>query len=225
LKILLNVIIILGVIALTPNAYSNLSDDLGVQLSKSCITMIKNGLQTNCPTYEEIMLFFLDTSDQRVSGGFVFEDGYYHRDKSNYKESFEYYRYDNQSRFWVDPPANTQAKIKLIVIEPSSFEYKIQGQVVNSTSIEVGHQRWLNVNCSQARLSAVDWQVLLGDTIYYMTHNCSADFTNFDEIKTKTWEKVIHDITTTYKHFFDQWIKDSLERCGQRVCFYEEKAS
>ena len=204
-----------------PNANAQLSDDIGVQLSKSCITMIKNNLSTNCPTYEAIMFIMSDSSDQHISGGFVFSDGYLHREQSPVKNEYAFYHQDTKSRLFIDPSADISTRVKLIIIEPRLDEYKIGGQVITNSSIQVGHQRYVNPECYNARISATDWLVLLGDTIWYMSHDCSRDFTSFNEVKTKTWERIIHDITTSYKYQLEQWIKESLERCQQRVCFYE----
>jgi len=210
-----------GIIAIFPNAQANLSDDIGVQISKTCITMIKNNLDTNCPTYEEIMFIFSDNSDQRVSGQFIFEDGYLQRDEPKIKNERAFYEQEDKFRMFIDPSADISTRVKLIVIESRLDEYVIEGQIVNSSSINVGHQRSVNEGCYRATLSATDWQFLLGDTIHYMNNDCDVGFTNFDSIKKITWERTIHDIVTSYKWQLENWIKESLERCGQRVCFYE----
>jgi len=199
-----------------PNAYAVLSDDLGIQLSKSCTTMIKNNLTTNCPTYEEIMFIFPDTSDQKMSGGFEFKDGYLQRGQSNYRDSFMFYQYDIEKRLWIDPSPRIATSVKLIIIEPRLDEYKITGQYVNTTSIDVGHQRWVNEGCYIARISATDWQFLIGDTLLYLDSDC--EITNFDSIKKITWQKTIIDITTSYKYKLEQWFKQAIEDCGKRFC-------
>ena len=167
------------------------------------------------------MFIFPDSSDPRVSGQFVFEDNYLQRGEPNVYNEFAFYHQEVKKRIFIDPSADMSTRIKLIVIEPRLDEYKIKGQIINETSIKVGHQRYVNPECYQARLSATDWQFLLGDTIYYMGNDCDADYTNFEEIKKKSWAATITDITTSYKYQFDKWVKESLERCSKRVCFYE----
>jgi len=217
LIISLNAIIIIGLI---PMSSAYLSDSIGVQLSQTCVSMIKANLETNCPTYEEIILLFPDTSDQRVSGQFVYED-YYKRAESPIKNEFRFYEYDKESRVFVDPAADIASRVKLIIIESRIDEYKLPNQVITEGSIDVGHQRYVNPGCYEAHLSATDWQFLLGDTMLYMKHDCDPSKTNFNSVKTKTWERVVHDIKTSYKYFLDNWYKAAIEKCGKRVCFYE----
>ena len=88
---------------------------IGVKLSQSCTTMIKNNITNNCPTYEELAQ--LDTSNTRFSGEFGYEDGWYHRLDSPFKNGFESYKYDPTIRIIVDPPSNHQSRIKMITIE------------------------------------------------------------------------------------------------------------
>lgn len=203
------------------SAEGKLSDDIGVQLSKTCVVMIKNNLTTNCPTYEEILFLFPDTSDQRISGRFVFEGGYLHRAASDFENPIGFYRYQEDNHFWVNPPADISERIKLITIESRLDEYKIGNQVITNSSVQVGYKRWVSDDCRSVTLAATDWQVLLGDTVRYVGSDCHPEFTSFDSVKTKTWERVVHDITTSYKYQLDNWYRQAIEKCGQRICFYE----
>lgn len=215
-KYLITLYVIIGLVII-PNAYSQLSDDIGVQLSKTCVVMIKNNMTTNCPTYEEIMFLFPDSSDQRVSGQFVF-DGYLKRGEPKIENEFRFYDYDTQRRLFIDPSADVASRLKLIVIEARIDEYKIGTQVINSSSIEVGYDSWVNVGCYNAIITAQNWQLQLGNMIQHLGSDCTIN--NLDNVKKKTWERVVHDITTSYKYQLEKWIKESIEKCGQRICFY-----
>lgn len=197
-------------------AEATLSDDIGVVLSNSCIAMIRANM-TGCPTYEEILFLFPDNTDRYFSGDFVYEDGYLQREKPKFDNAYRYYNYDNEKRFWVDPSSRVQENIKLIIIEPRLDEYKIGNQIITNSSVQVGHDRYVD-GCKIARISAANWQVLLGDTIHYMGNNCGSEFTGFEEIKTKTWERTLHDITTSYKYQLEQWLKKAIADCGKNYC-------
>lgn len=195
-----------------PRAY------IGIQLSTTCITMIKNNIKTNCPTYEEILLLFPDRTNRKMSGDFVVKDGFLQRDSTPYLNQIEYYRYETKEPIFIDPPSGMLKHIKLIVIESSITEYKIVDQTITNNTLLIGTGRSENSDCSEVRITAFDWQLLLGDTVYYVKHNCNKAFTNYDPIMKKTWNRTIHDITTSYKYQFDLWLKNAIEECGKTYC-------
>jgi len=198
--------------------YRFLKAHTGIQLGNTCITMIKNNLTTKCPTYEELLSVFSDTSNRKISGDFVVKDGYLHRDFTPIHNQFEYYRTETKELMFIDPPSDMLKLIKLIVIEPSITEYKIDGQTITNNTLLFGTARSENSDCSEVKISAVDWYVLLGDTVNYVKHNCDKAFTNYDTIKKKSWPRTIHDITTTYKYQYDLWLKNAIEECGKNYC-------
>jgi len=198
--------------------YRFLKAHTGIQLGNTCITMIKNNLTTNCPTYEELLLVFSDTSNRRISGDFVVKDGYLQRDNAPYLNQFEYYRTETKELMFIDPPSDMLGYIKLIIIEPSMTEYKIDGQTITNNTLLLGTARSENSNCSEVRITATDWHVLLGDTVNYVEHNCDKAFTNYDTIKKKSWPRITHDITTSYKYQYDLWLKNAIEECGKNYC-------
>ena len=203
--------------------HNSYAADIGIILSKTCITMLKNNASTNCPTYEEINLLFPDTSNQQVSGAFNYSDGFYERQPTKFKNHYEYYRYVDEPVTWIDPPGDIIEKIPRIIIQARDFEYTIKDQVVNSTSIKVGHSRYVSSTCTYSIITGANWLFLLGDTLKYLKSDCDPNETNFDEIKIKSWEAEHHDITTSAKYKLEQWIKASIERCGKTVCKNEEE--
>ena len=76
--------------------------DVGITLSKTCQSMIKNNFTTNCPTYEEILTLFPDTTNQQVSGEFQYIDGIYQRGPTDFKNHFNFYTYSDNV-VWVEP--------------------------------------------------------------------------------------------------------------------------
>src|SRR3990172_7744127 len=64
----------------------------GISYDNTCKTMLKNNLTTTCPTYEDIITLFPDTSNKFVSGDFGYYNGLYQRLPTKLHNSFEYYR-------------------------------------------------------------------------------------------------------------------------------------
>lgn len=193
--------------------------DYGINLSNTCLTMLKNNISTNCPNYEQILTLFPDSSNKKISGGFIYKEGILQRQEPQYEHHWENYRYDeNKDRLWIDPPGDVLNKIKLITITSNDFTYKIQDQKITNNSLLVGQGRYISINCSQAIITAKNWIFLLGDTMQTMKKNCIPGSSNFDEIKILSWEKTKHDITTSYKWKLDKWIKESKEKCRVK-CF------
>lgn len=187
--------------------------DFGLILDNTCLAYHKNNLTSDCPTYEELNLIYPDTTKPEISGGFVFKDNIWQREKPPLNDHFEYYRPLNQNEFWIDPPGDTIDRIKIIRITSSDFEYTLGGQVLNDTSYQIGKSRFVNDRCNEIIITAQDWLYLLGDSMRLLQNNCDPAFTSFNEVVTIQWEKTIHDIKTSYKYKFDKWVKESLAKC------------
>ena len=194
--------------------------DYGIVLSNTCLTMLKNNISTNCPGYDEIMALFPDTSNQKVSGGFIYKDGILQREEPQYEHHYNNYIYESKDKMWIDPPGDVLDRIHLITITSRDFIYPIKDQKITDSSIKIGQGRYIAPNCRSAIITAENWPYLLGDTMVLLLHNCDRTFTNFDEIKIQTWERTKHDITTSYKWKLDQWVKESKEKCSIQKCFY-----
>jgi hypothetical protein len=186
----------------------------GITLGKTCVTMLQNNLDTNCPTYEELNALFPDTSYQAVSGQLEYIDGMYQRDTETKRGHWGFYRFHETSTIWIDPPGDIRDKINLIIIEPRLPEYKISGvsHIMSNNTITLGHDRYID-NCKTATLSATNWVFLVGDTMRYLQNNCDPKFTTFDHIKTKIFEKTEMDISTSYKWQLDNWIAQVKQDC------------
>ena len=186
---------------ITPHFPADASNnlDVGITLSKTCQTMIKNNMTTNCPSYDVINAVFPDTSNQDISGKFVFKDGLWQRDNSNFKQHYNWYSHSGAIT-WIDPPGDIVGRIATITIETSIPEYKVleSKKLINGTLI-VGHSRYVDDRCYRASITAEDWLLITGDTLQYMLNNCDEEFTNFNHLKSKVFEKTYFDITTSYK--------------------------
>lgn len=192
--------------------------DYGINLSNTCLTMLKNNVSTDCPNYEQILTLFPDTSNQKISGHFIYKEGILQRQEPQYEHHFKNYDYDNIDTLWIDPPGDVLEKVNLITITSNDFTYKIPNQIINNFTLLIGQGRYISPNCDKATITAKNWLFLLGDTMKTMKENCSKGSSNFDEIKILSWEKTKHDITTSYKWKLEQWIKESLIKC-KGLCF------
>lgn len=192
----------------------------GIVLSNTCITMIKNNLDSNCPTYEELNTIFPDTSNRQVSGDFVFKDGYFQRDITSMKNHLNYYSFQDRVVTWIDPPGDILNNIHVITIETSLPEYKIEklSHSLDHNTIYLGHDRHVDTRCNKASITATDWLFLTGDTMRFMSNDCDPKFTTFDHVKTVLQEKTEFDISTSYKWKLDSWLAEIKETC-RGLCF------
>src|SRR3990167_1358233 len=200
------------------------ADNFGISYDNTCKTMIKNNVTSDCPTYEDIITIFPDTSIKGVSGEFGYRDGIYQRLPTKFTDSFEYYRFWDRPILFVDPPVETATRIKLIEIKANLDTYLIRGK--NPSYNQQDHSMTLGVgryidSCRVAYVAADDWISLVGDTMYHMANNCSADSTKFNSTITTKLDKVEHDITTSYKYKLELWQKEMVLKCGKKVCLYE----
>lgn len=192
---------------------------MGIILSGTCTTLIKNNMTTICPSYEDIVTVFPDTSEPRMSGAFTYEDGWYHREYPPIQKHFKYYDHLNKDALWIDPPGDVIEKMPRIFITATDFEYKIKdNNMINSTKLKTGQGRYVSSTCTYAIIKSDNWFFLLGDTMRYLKSGCDPEMTYFDEIKIRKWEAVRHDITTSAKYKLEQWQKQAIEDCGTRVC-------
>lgn len=200
-----------------------LRNQIGVELSQSCITAIKNNFRTTCPTYED--LYNLDSSNTIISGNFITIDGFFHREATKIKNNWRWYDMDKTERIFIDPPLGMNNKIKMITLLPNFDTYYRQGDLTrqysgNSSSSSMQefervlyHDRFMNPNCSVATINADKWKILLNDTITYMRNNCDESYTEIDTIEIISANKTEFDITTSQKYKDDQRMKWIMEFC------------
>lgn len=216
--------LIVLVVAIGVGLPSIYADNFGIILDNTCITLLKNNIESNCPSYEDIITLFPDTSNQDVSGKFTYDSGIYQRAPTKLFDSFEYYRFRDSPILFVDPPDETKKHIKLIEIKANLKEYLLpKHQSYNATShtLTMGVGRYID-SCRTAYIDSTNWSYLLGDTIFHMQHNCSSNSTTFISKTTTQLYKVKHDIATSYKYKLEQYQKESLLKCGSKVCLYEK---
>ncbi len=213
---------------------------LGINLSNSCIIMIKNNFTTPCPTYNDLLI--LDNSLPEFSGNFIRDnDGFFHREDPNYINSWRMYDFDSTPRMFVDPPSGMNSRVKLITIVPNFDNFFIKGdktqlqqfeminvtQAGNSTTKAINysyqnqtqdfgriiyHDRYVD-NCRTAVIDAEDWELILVDTINYLRNGCLPEFTEFDNKEIIIDELTEIDITTSPNYQAKWKLEADMERC------------
>ena len=206
---------------------------IGIELSANCIAMAKlnsevsqyeNDLSdeqwdaelekikqtSSCPTYED--LYTMDNSITSISGEFSFHDGYFHREKTGYQDSYRAYDNDDKIRILVDPPQNEGVRIKMITIVPNFGYYadnSFATTVVDGKRM-LGNERIIN-NCFTAQISADNLKMLLPDTIFTFRNGCESaeisDRVEFDMPKTEI------DIWTSPNLAYSEWLLDMKILC------------
>lgn len=196
-----------------PTSMGNLAyaEIFGISLDNTCLTKIKNNIGGNCPTYQEIMLAYPDTSNPNVLGDFGYKNDIYQRLHSKVINPLEYYRYNYENytgnHYFIDPPPEIRDRINMIEIRSNFNYYHVKDSSYNSTehSITIGVGRYANIGCTSIYLDSSRWIALLGDTLIWMLDDCNPDSTNFNSTYTTYLDRVQHDITTSYKWKMEKW--------------------
>lgn len=197
-----------------------LIDDIGINISDSCVSLLKLGSE-QCPDYQMILAVFHDTTKHEISGGFELTDGLYQRTNKHLNNHYEYYRTNGKTDVWINPPADVSTRIRMIDILPSLPDYKIKQ---NSTMMNLdsdsgqfirymGHTRYTSPDCKYSAISAENWLFNLGDTINLMNHNCDPNFTQLTTVTKITKQKSYQDISTSMDYQHKQWIKQIKDNC------------
>lgn len=205
-------------------------DDYGIELSKKCLVMIKNNITSDCPTYEQILELFPDTSPRHIMGDFEIKDGMVQRGNMQASINNCWHFVNAQAwtvskTLWIDPPGCVRPFIKMITIESNFHEYpleKITSQVTNNT-IVMGNERYVNFGCTESIINAEQWIFLTGDTLNYLNHQCDPEFTSFDHIKKFYFEKSYQDIATSSKYKLDEFFKEAKNKYKESYIGSNEK--
>ena len=220
---------------------SKLTKLVGVNLSKSCIIMIKNNITSTCPTYDDLLKF--DTSNKEISGNFIRDNGtgYLHRETPEFHDSWRWYDHDTEVRLIVDPPNGMESRIKTIEIQPNFNTYTVKNQMFipseyEFVSVDVvslfGNKtitKTINVvnqtqeyglvlyhdryvdKCKNAVINADNWLYLLNDTINYLRTGCNE--TDFDNSEIIHPNKTKIDLLTSPNYQYQLWLKEVKQNC------------
>jgi len=200
--------LVIFLIPLNVEARKNI-EDVGIALDRTCLALLKANMKTDCPTYEEILLVFPDTTNKRISGDFVFKDGILQREFPKYQEHLNAYKYEKPMT-WIDPPADTRDRIKLIIISTKLPYYFVSGSYTKKNNTLVfGKDVYVDTRCHNAVITAEKWTVLLGQVMQHLQGGCKTDLNNIVKIYQ---EPTKHDPFSSSWYKFTQWLKLAKEQ-------------
>ncbi len=189
--------------------------DIGISISNTCYQMHKYKLSSICPTYQEIMVLFPDTSNQFISGEFIMKDNQWQRDRPRMESHYDWYAFQtDKTHIFIDPDAALQSQLAMIHIESRLGQYPLSLTVENNTRY-MGEGRYID-SCRHATIGSENWIFMVGDTIELLRNDCHPTFTMFNETKVIRKELVEHDIVTSAK-----WIHDKYLEWVKENCLYE----
>ena len=214
----MKLLLLLPLFFIIPMAYAD-TQQYGIALSGTCLTMLKNNIP-GCPSYPEIMVLFPDKTMPEISGKFIEKDGIYQRETAPKLNPWNYYRqFSTEPILWIDPPGDTRSRIKMIYIESSIPEYKTNDSFkMDDYTISFQKDRWINENCSEIKITAKNWVFLTGDSINVIKNNCDLSVSQFDGTVKKEFVKSYQDISTSFKWKHDNWVKENLIKCKVKGC-------
>ena len=183
---------------------------IGVRISDNCIIMAKLGNST-CPTYEDLV--HLDSSNQEISGKFSLHDGWYHREKSQFTDSFRFYDTEDEIRIIVDPHWEISSRIKMITIESDFGLFTDAYDRKLTEGYRVMQQGRVIENCYTANISSDNYKMLLPDTIFTFRNGCESA-----EISDKLYfnmplTKIDKSTSPNVQH--QQWLKEAKLNCKE----------
>ena len=174
-----------------------------VELVGSCLTLAKANLtSTSCPTYRDLQVF--DTTNQKISGKFFDDNGFYHRGKPMYKNyQLSYQKADYPWVVCVDCSKQIMMQSKQIIVKGANYHYTLNtdSKIINNTRNEYS-QRFVD-GCMTATIAYSDF--LLNDTINYLKSGCTE--TNFKEKTTIIKPYIKHDISTSKAYKDQKWLE------------------
>ncbi len=185
---------------------------ISVNLSKTCLTLIQYELQTNCPTYREMVPLF-DNTLRNISGEFV-DVGYdIKRLPSPLKDHWKYYEQVPEWRVvTVDAdPSLFKRGVEIIVqakdftvIERTGAQDKTESY--NSETLET--TTWKNIHVSKKCDSVSVGPDLntIEAAILHVLNKCTTDLSEFKEVTVKEPTIIPKEESIHYQYF--QWLKD-----------------
>lgn len=205
--------LLLGSALSYPSAQAS-QPSIGIALSDTCFIMVQQGFDTDCPSIEYLYSTGWDTTDPKVSGGFSVIDDVFQREFPQLQKHYRFYDFGTLPMIWIDPPADTRDKVRMIIIEAELKNYFAGGQMSKEKNQRsVSHDRYVDASCRNAVISAEKWSELIADTIYYMRNNCIEGYTNHDTIEVIEDEITEWDITTSQRWKDDQYLEWIKKNC------------
>ena len=151
---------------------------IGIQLSDSCLKLVKINATTNCPTYDKLRVF--DNTNPLYDGVWVSKP-YYHR--LNPRVGNQYNIFTSHFVVMVDPDADYTTHARMIIIQPDSFTYINPNDIITNHTRTEYHDRFVT-SCESANVAPS--LSLINDTVQYFENGCTnTSFNSTSKIKMK----------------------------------------
>jgi len=195
---------------------NDLKKKIGITLSNTCIQMIKNNIDTTCPSYEE--LYWLDSSNQNVSGKFVTDDnGFFHRGNPQMTNSWKWYDFDVRPRIFVDLPSQRNSDMITIEITTNLDTFIVpNSQIIEGVRV-IYHGMYVDDKCKNVIIDSEIWLDHIAQLIHYLRRGCVEGLIPFDNIEYIPIEPTDVYIGDSAKWLEKQWFNDSKILCKQ-IC-------
>src|SRR5689334_22992858 len=135
---------------------------IGIQLSPTCWTLIKNHMKTECPTYDKLKP--LDNTDPNWSGKWTNKSGVYDREAPRVKN--HWIMNPNKIIIMVDPDPNFTVRAKMIIIESGKFTYINPNESIGMNHTRNEYNNRFIQSCSMATVAPDLF--LIEDTLHFM---------------------------------------------------------
>lgn len=190
-----------------------LNKSIGIAYSKTCKIMIENNFTHNCPMPKD--LYTLDTSNQKISGGFIFEGDWIEREEPPIENHFRFYDYENDWNIFFEPPGDMRERIRMIYIENNFEKYFLPSKsfLLNNGTLSYGLDRYADSSCRNITIGTNNFNVLFPDTLQYVRSGCDENKTYYDTLFKVHYEKSFQDITTSQKYKDEKRLEYILENC------------
>ena len=185
---------------------------INVNLSKTCQMLIKQDLQTKCPTYREMIPLF-DNTLPRISGAFV-EVGYdLKRLPSPLQDHWNFYQQLTKTRVVsVDADTDLFDRGVNITIEARDFTRVEQSgatdksESYNSSTLEqtIWHNIYVSDRCDQVSVGP-DLKVIEA-AILHVLNKCTTDLSEFKEVINKEPTVIVKEESAQWKYL--KWVAD-----------------
>lgn len=183
-------------------------NSIGIRLSQTCITLIKNNMSSTCPDYRILQELDFDTS-HKYSGEIKFFDGYWHREPF-LKNDHMIYDLKDEYNIFLDPSGDISQRVRMITITSGFNQYLLAEDLKKHNDVRTIHKDRFVSDCNDALINANTWLETLADTINYLRTGCKGTLLN--TVEEFTDEKTHTDIDTSFRTKHNEWLAEVKEK-------------
>lgn len=177
------------------------SNKIGIQESKTCITMLSHNMNSSCISYDKLIHF---DNTNPVFAGLWNQTGWFHRNPPMIKN----HELSNSHPFvvMVDPNPDFTTTAKMIIITDKNFTYINPDDKSNKGTTTIYHVNRFVANCELATV-APD-VLLINDTIHYLESGCTD--TKYNDTRINTQPEIAWNYDNPYSSLHQDSYLESL---------------